>query len=315
MRPNPSALPINGSQLLVGVGGPGAADVPPGLDQRMHQLLDGTVAFAALLTPDGLLKDVSQNALDVGGLSREEVVGRPFPDCFWWGHDAAVQAQLRQALGDARAGRASRYDTVVRVAGDGRLAIAFQLAPIVDAAGAPIELLASAFDITERLRSQQRAEKLPAEMGHRVKNLLATVQVQAMARVMQRSKDPAVAFDEFVVRLDALAAAHEVPREDAGALPPRARHQRGQVRRPVERGGAGRAYPGRGRRWRDARLAGDRGPGGVTPRRASFGTRFVTGTLESIFGGPVSLDYDPGGLRLTVSGPATGLFLPSGHPG
>src|SRR5690349_14386633 len=104
----------------------------PGLsfDDRLHQLLDRTVAFAALLTPEGLLRDVSQNALDAGGISRADVLGLPFWETTWWAHDPQEQGRLREAIEAARAGRTSRYDAVVRIAHDGRLHIAFQLAPI-----------------------------------------------------------------------------------------------------------------------------------------------------------------------------------------
>jgi two-component sensor histidine kinase len=50
------------------------------------------------------------------------------------------------------------------------------------------------------------------------------------------------------------------------------------------------------------------GPPVVPPSRQGYGTRFITSTLQGLFGGKVSVDYRPEGLCLSVSGPAATLF-------
>ncbi|MBP1805268.1 sensor histidine kinase [Rubellimicrobium aerolatum] len=196
---------------------PAEAGLPPeeAGEARIHQILDGTLAFAARLTAEGRLRDVSRNALEAGGVARAEVLGLPFWDTPWWSHDPAEQARLRTAIDDARAGRISRYDAVVRIQGDGRLHIAFQLAPLTDRQGRVTELLASAFDVTDRVRAQRRLEDTVHEMGHRIKNLLATV--RAMATMTRRSSGPEAAFGDFLARLDALVAAHDALNESVSA--------------------------------------------------------------------------------------------------
>ena len=66
------------------------------LDNRVRQLLNKIVAFAALLAPDGRVKEVSQSALDVAGIDEAEVAGRPFWQGYWFSHDATLQNRIRK---------------------------------------------------------------------------------------------------------------------------------------------------------------------------------------------------------------------------
>ena len=79
--------------------------------------------------------------------------------------------------------------------------------PLRDAAGAVIGLLGVARDITERKRGEIHQRFLLAELNHRVKNTLATV--QAIAAQTFRGLDPGPRAD-FEGRLMALSAAHNV---------------------------------------------------------------------------------------------------------
>ncbi|NDV53041.1 sensor histidine kinase [Salipiger sp. PrR003] len=179
-----------------------------GFDLRVHQLLNQTIAFAALLEPDGTVKDVSDNALSAAGLSLEDVHGSPFWEGYWFAYDAALQERLRLAIQAASAGATSRFDYAARIVDDGRLHIDFQIAPIRDADGKIVELLASGFDVTEREQSKARLELALRDADHRIKNIFTTV--RAMARMTKHFAPPETAFDEFLARFEALVAAHRV---------------------------------------------------------------------------------------------------------
>jgi PAS domain S-box-containing protein len=77
------------------------------------------------------------------------------------------------------------------------------------ATGAPVRMIGTARDITERKHWEQHTQLLMREITHRSKNLLAVI--QAMAR---QSKAGSKSIDEFEVRfsgrLQALAAAHDL---------------------------------------------------------------------------------------------------------
>lgn len=129
----------------------GAVADQPGI---FRAVLDGVVAFVGILTPTGILTEANELALDAAGLDREQVVGKPFWDCYWWNFDAGVQDGLRKAVACAAAGEKVRYDVEIRVAGDARMVIDFQIVPHFDGHGRVDFLISSGVDITVRKRHE-----------------------------------------------------------------------------------------------------------------------------------------------------------------
>jgi PAS domain S-box-containing protein len=74
--------------------------------------------------------------------------------------------------------------------------------------GSPGVLIGVVQDISERKRDEEQRETLLAELDHRVKNVLATVQSLA-AQSARNSDSPAEFVERFEGRLSALARAHE----------------------------------------------------------------------------------------------------------
>jgi PAS domain S-box-containing protein len=94
--------------------------------------LDNVGHFVGLLSPDGTLLEANAAALRAGGISRDDVVGRPFWEAHWWAHSAETQQQLRDAIEAARRGAVVRYDVDVMGADEGRslVTIDFRLTPV-----------------------------------------------------------------------------------------------------------------------------------------------------------------------------------------
>jgi PAS domain S-box-containing protein len=122
--------------------------------RRLRSILNNVVAFVGALTPEGLLTEANQPALDIADLRREDVIGKPYWEAFWFSHDAAVQAQMKDAVKLAARGETSRFDVKIRLAADTFMVIDFQLAPLFDDQGRVIELIPSAVDISERLKAE-----------------------------------------------------------------------------------------------------------------------------------------------------------------
>lgn len=124
--------------------------------RKLQLILDSTLAFVGILETDGTLIEANLPALEAGGLTREETIGRKFWDCYWWNYDPDVVGRLKDAVGQAAAGQTVRYDAVVRIRGDSRMTIAFMLSPVRDADGRIIYLVPSGFDISERTAVAER---------------------------------------------------------------------------------------------------------------------------------------------------------------
>jgi PAS domain S-box-containing protein len=147
-----------------------------------RRVLDSLFGFVGVLTKDGTLIGANDAPLAAAGISFDDVQGRKFWDCYWWNWSEPVQAQLRAACARAACGEMVRYDVAVRMAGDSRMMIDFQVAPLRDAAGRITHLIPSAFDITERTRAEQERLKL-AEMVSR--DLILAKRVEAALRASE----------------------------------------------------------------------------------------------------------------------------------
>jgi PAS domain S-box-containing protein len=141
---------------------PRPADGPDALrearqtEKRLRDIIDGVgpSIFVGLLTPDGILLEANQSALNASGLSASDVIGAAFADTFWWTHSRAVQDELRTAIARAARGDASRYDVQVRGADGGLIDIDFSLQPLRDSRGTVVFIVPSGIVITERKRME-----------------------------------------------------------------------------------------------------------------------------------------------------------------
>lgn len=198
-------------------------------DERLRDLIDGVLAFVGVLSLDGTLLEANEPAVAAAGGDRDLVIGRPFWDCYWWDIGQPTKDRLKQAIATAARGKRVRYDAEIRVVGDQRLWIDFQIAPVFDSAGKVTELIPSGVDITERKRSEAHRELLINELSHRVKNTLATI--QSIAGQTSKSADSIDDFrDSFNARLRALAASHELLVEFDHEVVPLTALVEGQVR-------------------------------------------------------------------------------------
>jgi len=73
-----------------------------------------------------------------------------FWDCHWWSYSPEIQAQVRDACERAAGGEVVRYDVPVRMAGDSRMWIDFQVSPLRDTEGRITHLIPSAMEIEVR---------------------------------------------------------------------------------------------------------------------------------------------------------------------
>jgi len=134
--------------------------VNEGIDLR--EVLDSIFAFVAILSPDGVLLEVNRAPLEPAGLKREDVIGKPFVETYWWSSRPESQAQLRRALDAAARGDVVREDFEVRITEDRILTVDGVFTPLKNNAGEVYRLVASGLDITERKRAE-RALRLTEE--------------------------------------------------------------------------------------------------------------------------------------------------------
>lgn len=133
--------------------GGASGEALPGGGWFMRAVLDNLFAFVGVLDLDGTMVEVNRAPLEAAGIAISDVLGKKFWDCYWWAHSEEVRERLRDACERAARGELIRYDEVVRMAGDTRMVIDFQLAPLRDDGGRVTHLIPSAINITERRRA------------------------------------------------------------------------------------------------------------------------------------------------------------------
>ncbi len=123
-----------------------------------RRVLDNLFTFAGVLSLDGTVITANRAPLEGAGLELDDVVGRKFWDCHWWSYSPEVAGELEMAAARAARGEAVRYDAVVRMRGDSRLSIDFQIAPLFAEDGTISHLVVSGLDLTPRKSAEAALE-------------------------------------------------------------------------------------------------------------------------------------------------------------
>lgn len=123
-------------------------------ERHFQRVLDQILAFAGILTPEGVLQFANRTALDAAGLAPEDVVGKPFANTSWWSWSEAAQQRVQEAIRRAAAGEVVRYDDQVCLAGRRIADIEFSIVALRDAEGGVTHLIPSGEDITARKQAE-----------------------------------------------------------------------------------------------------------------------------------------------------------------
>lgn len=183
-------------------------------EQRFHALFDSTFQFIGLLSPQGILLEANRAACDAVGVTRADVVGKPFAETRWWSHSAEMRARIEDAIPRAAAGEFVRFESSQRGRGDTVLDVDFSLTPVKDDAGRVVVLIPEGRDIT-LLKAAQRSEtamlralavigESAAVLAHEIKNPITAVNLALRAVADKLGEDQQVVLRDLVARMQRL---------------------------------------------------------------------------------------------------------------
>jgi len=127
------------------------------LGRRYHAILDQTFELIGLMTPDGVLIEANQAALNLIHAKESDVLGKPFSETPWWTHSPELQNQLRDAINAVASGKRdfARFKATHRASPDGETHyIDFSLKPIKNDDGEIAFLIPEGHDVTDRVRAE-----------------------------------------------------------------------------------------------------------------------------------------------------------------
>lgn len=127
-------------------------------EAQLRRVIDNMLTFVGILDTDGNLQEVNETAVQAGGIRRDDVIGKPFWECYWWCYDEAVGSKLREAFASCLEGNIVRYDVPVRMAEE-EMMIDFMMVPVKDANGNITQIIPSGVDISERHAAEQALQE------------------------------------------------------------------------------------------------------------------------------------------------------------
>ena len=123
-------------------------------EEFLRQVLDSLFIFVGVLTPTGILIETNQTPVAMAGLTREDVLGKPFAETYWWSYSTQAQETIREAIVRAQQGIQVHFDIPVQVQGGDHITIDLSLTPLRDHTGTITHLVSSGIDITDRKQTE-----------------------------------------------------------------------------------------------------------------------------------------------------------------
>ena len=176
--------------------------------QKSERFFSGTLnnllIFIAVLESDGKVIFSNNTALDVAGITSEDVVGKMLYDGYWWAHSEEARQAIKRDTEACASGEIVFRETEVQTAGGSLMWIEFSMHPVYNNEGKIEYLVPEGRDITVRKHAEAEREKLQAQLNqaqrmesigilaggiaHNFNNIL--MGLQGRTSLMMMDKDP-----------------------------------------------------------------------------------------------------------------------------
>jgi len=125
-------------------------------ERRFRAIFDATFHGVGILSPEGIILEVNQTALDFGSTKASEIVGCSFWEVKWWRTSPKIEEQLKKAVATAAKGELVMFEANISRADDTISTIDFSLKPVLDEQGQIVLLICEGRDITESKRAEEK---------------------------------------------------------------------------------------------------------------------------------------------------------------
>lgn len=138
-------------------------------ERRFRAIFNSTYQFMGLLSPDGVVLQANQTALDFIGATGEEVVLMKVWDTPWFRNFPEAQQKIRQSVRTAAQGKLVRDELEISGAGDATATIDFSIKPVLGPDNEISVLLAEGRDISDRIRAEDEKQRYQQEFAHNMR--------------------------------------------------------------------------------------------------------------------------------------------------
>ena len=176
---------------------------------RQASIIEALDAQIILVDHRGTVLDVNHSVAAAIGKSKTELIGADFQYLVSFQMKEDAVDRIMDAIKTAVAGQASRYDErIILPVDDTPRRVLISVLPVNSNCSAIREALITITDQTALLEATDRKDILVAELEHRVKNVIATIQAVAQFTA-STALDPQIMVEELNERLAAMARTHD----------------------------------------------------------------------------------------------------------
>ncbi|MBE9092950.1 ATP-binding protein [Tychonema sp. LEGE 07203] len=123
-------------------------------ERRFRAIFDSSFQLTKLLTPEGIVLEVNQTALDFAGVRSQNIIGYPIWEQLIWQQSPNGKEQLKKGLAKAAAGEFFRGEIDFFGKSGQIITVDFSLKPVKSDTGQVLLLIAEARDISDRKRAE-----------------------------------------------------------------------------------------------------------------------------------------------------------------
>jgi PAS domain S-box-containing protein len=138
--------------------------------KRFKGLLDSLASYVGLFDLKGTVVEANRLPLEVSGLEREDVIGKPFWETWWWSWSPGAMKQLRNALAQAATGMTVRDEFLTRLRENEFTTLEIVFAPYRDEHDRIVGVVGSGVDVSERIRTRRELEESEMRFRSLVEN-------------------------------------------------------------------------------------------------------------------------------------------------
>ena len=134
-------------------------------ERRFRAIFDSSFQLTKLLTPEGIVLEVNETALEFTEMRSEDVVGSPIWKQPIWEQSPKAKAQLKEGV--IKAGMGEFFRTEMDFLGKNNqiITVDFSLKPVKNETGQVLLLIAEARDISDRKRAEEQLQQTNQELA------------------------------------------------------------------------------------------------------------------------------------------------------